>query len=108
MPRVDWLSMHHAHSQFREHYDQLAQRMLTTSQFCVTRSEADDIAKQVSGVDGVIGYLCSEGALFDRIDSNNSEIIEFSYERLTDTFLQTNFWRPYSRDSILLKLRRKH
>ena len=66
---------------------QLAQRMLTSAQFCVIRSDADEIAKQVSGVDGVIGFLCSEGALFDSIDSNNSEIIEFSYDRLTDTFL---------------------
>jgi hypothetical protein len=66
---------------------QLAQRMLTSAQFCVTRSDADEIAKQVSGVDGVIGFLCSEGALFDRIDSNDSEIIEFSYDRLTDTFI---------------------
>ena len=66
---------------------QLTQRMLANGQFCVTRADADEIAKQVSGVDGVISYLCSEGALFDSVDSSNAEVIEFSYERLADTFL---------------------
>ncbi len=67
----------------------LAQAMLDTSRMEVMRKQADDIAKEICGNDGVIGYLCSAGALITRLvgDEDDDEIVEFGFERLSDTFV---------------------
>ncbi|WAW10370.1 ATP-binding protein [Oxalobacter vibrioformis] len=71
----------------RRTLNRLTQTMLDTGRFALSRNQADQIAKKISGLDGVIGYLCSAGALIDRIDDADEEIIEFGFERLSDTFL---------------------
>lgn len=65
----------------------LAQAMLESGQFALRRVVADTIARDVTGVDGVIGFLCSSGAIVDRIDETDDELIEFGFERLSDTFI---------------------
>jgi hypothetical protein len=65
----------------------LAQAVIETADFTLTREQADSIARRISGTDGLIGFLCSSGALIDRIDSNQEDVIDFAYERLSDTFL---------------------
>lgn len=71
----------------RRTLEELAQAMLDGAVFRISRPRAEEIARATSGADGVIGFLCSAGALIDRIDGDGEEIIEFAYERLTDTFL---------------------
>lgn len=67
--------------------EKLARTMLESGCFTLSREKADDIAQRISGVDCVTAFLCSAGALIDRIDSNHEEVIDFAYERLSDTFL---------------------
>lgn len=71
----------------RRTLQKLAQTMLETASFVLSRERADEIARRVSGSDGVIGFLCSAGALIDRIDKDHEEVVDFAYERLSDTFL---------------------
>jgi hypothetical protein len=65
--------------------NKLATAMIASGYFYLLRHEADDIARSTAGVDGLIGFLCSAGALIDRIE-NDEDIIEFGFERLSDTF----------------------
>lgn len=64
----------------------IAQAMLDDGLFALPRQRADDIARQTAGVEGVISFLCSSGALIDRLD-DDEDIVEFGFERLSDTFL---------------------
>ena len=63
----------------------LATAMIASGHFYLSRLEADQIAGATAGVDGLVGFLCSAGALIDRIE-NDDDIIEFGFERLSDTF----------------------
>lgn len=65
--------------------NKLADTMIASGRFYLLRQTADEIAKGVSGLDTLIGFLCSAGALIDRIE-NDDEMIEFGFERLSDTF----------------------
>lgn len=69
----------------RRSLKKLADAMVASGTFRLTRREADELARTVAGIDGVIGFLCSAGALIDRIDDDD-DIIEFGFERLCDTF----------------------
>jgi hypothetical protein len=71
----------------RRTMNRLAQTMLDAGRFTLPRHQADEIARQITGIDHVIGFLCSAGALIDRPDGEDEEIIEFGFERLSDTFL---------------------
>jgi hypothetical protein len=71
----------------RRTMNKLAQTMLDQGCFTLPRHQADEIARQTTGVDHVIGFLCSAGALNDRPDGEDEEVIEFGFERLSDTFL---------------------
>lgn len=71
----------------RRTMNKLAQAMLDEGIFTLPRQRADEIARQTTGVDQVIGFLCSAGALIDRPDGEEDEIVEFGFERLSDTFL---------------------
>ncbi|MDX9953239.1 MAG: ATP-binding protein [Anaerolineae bacterium] len=70
----------------RRTMSKLAQAMLDEGRFSISRKQSDEIAKQTAGADGVIGFLCSAGALIDRLDDDD-EVVEFGFERLSDTFL---------------------
>ncbi len=70
----------------RRTLSKLAQAMLDTGLFVLPRQQADDIARQTAGNENVISFLCSSGALIDRLDGDD-EIVEFGFERLSDTFL---------------------
>ncbi len=71
----------------RRTMNKLAQAMLDDDQFSLLRQHADEIAKQTTGAENVIGFLCSAGALIDRLDGEDEEVVEFGFERLSDTFL---------------------
>lgn len=60
--------------------------MLESGEFSLPRSQADAIAFDIARVDRVIDFLCSAGALIDRLDEEE-DVIEFGFERLSDTFL---------------------
>ena len=70
----------------RRTMNKLAQTMLGDGQFTLPRLQADEIARRTTGADGVISFLCSAGALINRPDDDD-EIVEFGFERLSDTFL---------------------
>lgn len=70
----------------RRTMNKLAQVMLDEGRFSLSRSQADELARQAAGTDDVISFLCSAGALIDRLDDDD-EVIEFGFERLSDTFL---------------------
>lgn len=70
----------------RRTMSKLAQAILDEGQFALSRPQADEIARQTAGADGVISFLCSAGALIDRLDDDD-EVVEFGFERLSDTFL---------------------
>lgn len=70
----------------RRTMSKLAQAMLDGGKFALSRQQADEIARQTAGADGVIGFLCSAGALIDKLDDDD-EVVEFGFERLSDTFL---------------------
>lgn len=70
----------------RRTMNKLAQSMLDRGLFTLSRPQADEIARQTTGTEGVIGFLCSAGALIDRLDGDD-EVVEFGFERLSDTFL---------------------
>lgn len=65
---------------------QLAKEMLTAGQFSLKREQAEQIAQTISGTRDIINFLCSSGALIDRIE-DDEDIIEYGFERLSDTFL---------------------
>ena len=65
--------------------NELAQAMLDTGTATLPRTQADEIAKRITGIDHVISFLCSAGALIDRLD-DDKDLIEFGFERLSDTF----------------------
>lgn len=64
----------------------LAEAMLEGGEFSLPRHQADAIAFEIARVDRVIDFLCSAGALLDRLDGDD-DVIEFGFERLSDTFL---------------------
>jgi hypothetical protein len=70
----------------RRTMSKLAQAILDQGQFALSRPQADEIARQTAGADGVISFLCSAGALIDRLDDDD-EVVEFGFERLSDIFL---------------------
>lgn len=70
----------------RRTMSKLAQAMLEDGRFNLPRSRADDLAREMTGIDGVIAFLCSSGALMDRLE-DDEDVIEFGFERLSDTFL---------------------
>jgi hypothetical protein len=65
--------------------NKLATAMIASGKFQLLREEANQIALATAGLDGVVCFLCSAGALIDRIE-NDDDIIEFGFERLSDTF----------------------
>lgn len=65
--------------------NRLAQAMLDDGLFLLPRQQADDIARQTTGNEMVISFLCSAGALIDRVN-DDEEVVEFGFERLSDTF----------------------
>lgn len=65
--------------------NKLAQAMLDDGLFSLPRQLADDIAHQTTGEDQFISFLCSAGALIDRLNGDE-EVVEFGFERLSDTF----------------------
>jgi hypothetical protein len=64
----------------------LAEAMLESGGFSLSRHQADAIAFEIARVDRVIDFLCSAGALIDRLDGDE-DVVEFGFERLSDTFL---------------------
>jgi len=70
----------------RRTMNKLALAMLKEPNFVLPRFQADSIASQASGLSNIIGFLCSAGALVDRVDGDDEEVIEFGFERLSDTF----------------------
>jgi hypothetical protein len=64
----------------------LAEAMLDGDDFSLPRQRADAIAFETARVERVIDFLCSAGALIDRLDGDE-DVIEFGFERLSDTFL---------------------
>lgn len=70
----------------RRTMSKLAQAMLENGQFNLPRQLADDLARGMTGVDGIISFLCSSGALIDRLEEDE-DVVEFGFERLSDTFL---------------------
>ncbi len=71
----------------RRTMNKLAQTMLDEGIFTLPRQRADEIACQTTGADHVIGFLCSAGALINRPGGEDEEVVEFGFERLSDTFL---------------------
>ncbi len=67
--------------------NKLAQAMLDDGGFSLLRHKADAIAKEMTGVEHAIGFLCSAGALIDRLNEDEEDVIEFGFERLSDTFV---------------------
>lgn len=65
----------------------IARAMLDDGVFSLPRAQADAIAQETTRVDRVIDFLCSAGALMDRVGVEDEEVIEFGFERLSDTFL---------------------
>ncbi len=70
----------------RRTMSKLAQAMLEEGCFHLSRAQADALAREMTGIEGVIAFLCSSGALIDRLD-DDEDVIEFGFERLSDTFL---------------------
>ena len=70
----------------RRTMSKLAQAMLEGGHFNLTRIRADALAREMTGIDGVIAFLCSSGALIDRLE-DDVDVVEFGFERLSDTFL---------------------
>ncbi len=64
----------------------LADAMLESGGFSLPRHQADAIAFEIARADRVIDFLCSAGALIDRLDGDD-DVVEFGFERLSDTFL---------------------
>ncbi|MDZ4202825.1 MAG: hypothetical protein U1C96_11855 [Gallionella sp.] len=73
-------------SPVRRTMNKLAQSMLDDGLFALPRHRADDIARQTAGSESIISFLCSSGALIDRLDGDD-DVVEFGFERLSDTFL---------------------
>lgn len=65
--------------------NKLALGMLRSGHFRLPRDEADNIARSVAGIEGLVGFLCSSGALMDRLEDDD-DIVEFGFERLSDTY----------------------
>ncbi|MGV0953276.1 MAG: NACHT domain-containing protein [Fluviibacter sp.] len=84
----DRLSLDNASRQevMRRTMSKLAQAMLKDGRFNLPRRRADDLAREMTGTDGVIAFLCSSGALIDRLE-DDEDVVEFGFERLSDTFL---------------------
>lgn len=65
--------------------NKLAATMIASGRFRLSRVKADEIAHTTTGVNGLVGLLCSAGALIDRVEDDD-DIVEFGFERLSDTF----------------------
>jgi len=72
-------------SPIRRTLSKIAQAILSSKNHYLLRSEADRIGREISGNDFTVGFLCSAGALIDRLNDDD-EVIEFGFERLSDTF----------------------
>ncbi|GFM87761.1 hypothetical protein PSCICO_31600 [Pseudomonas cichorii] len=70
----------------RRSLNKMAAAMIVSGKFNLLRSEADSIAHTTTGIEGLVGFLCSAGALMDRIEDDD-DIVEFGFERLSDTFI---------------------
>lgn len=70
----------------RRTMSKLAQAMLEDGSLNLSRRHADDLAREMTETDGVIAFLCSSGALIDRVEEDE-DVVEFGFERLSDTFL---------------------
>lgn len=93
----------------RRTMSKLAQAMLEDGHFNLPRHRADDLARGMTGIDGVIAFLCSSGALIDRLE-DDEDVVEFGFERLSDTFLADRllaklFEGKTSREEKLIALR---
>lgn len=93
----------------RRTMSKLAQAMLEKGHFNLPRPQADDLAREMTGIDGVIAFLCSSGALMDRLE-DDEDVVEFGFERLSDTFLADRllaklFEGKVSREEKLVALR---
>lgn len=93
----------------RRTMSKLAQAMLEDGRFNLPRRHADDLAREMTGIDGVIAFLCSSGALIDRLE-DDEDVVEFGFERLSDTFLADRllakfFERKNRREDNLVALR---
>lgn len=71
----------------RRTLNRLADAMIHSGRFSLSRLEADRIAEETTGSRGIIAYLCSAGALLDQINDEDEDLILFGYERLCDTFI---------------------
>lgn len=71
----------------RRTLNRLADAMIQSGRFSLSRLEADRIAEETTGGRGIIAYLCSAGALLDQINDEDEDLILFGYERLCDTFI---------------------
>lgn len=69
----------------RRTLSKLAAAMIDSGQFSLSRPAADEIARAIAGADGLVSFLCSAGALIDRLDGDD-DVVEFGFERLSDTF----------------------
>lgn len=71
----------------RRTMNKMAQAMLDNGGLSLLRHQADAIAKEMTGVEHTIAFLCSAGALIDRLNHDEEDVIEFGFERLSDTFV---------------------
>lgn len=85
----------------------LAQQMIDTGAYTLKRTRADQIARELTGIDGVIGFLCSSGALIDHVDENDDELVEFGFERLSDTFIADRLLDKLLSDKSTVEARRE-
>lgn len=77
---------------------QLAALMLADPQFRLSREDAELEAKKHAGMPELIDFLCSAGALMLRLEADDSEIVEFGFERLSDTFFVDQLLRDLFKD----------
>ena len=60
----------------------LAEAMLDGDEFFLTRHRADAVAFEIARVERVIDFLCSAGALIDRLDGDEDAFASFEHRRL--------------------------
>lgn len=85
--------------------EKFAETMLEDGRFLLPRQRADKIAFEIARVERVVDFLCSAGALIDSLD-DGSEVIEFGFERLSDTFLADRLLNGVFKDQNTMLARR--
>lgn len=70
----------------RRTLNKIAAAMIESGKYSLLRSEADAIALSTAGIDRLVEFLCSAGAVMTRIE-NDDDIVEFGFERLSETFI---------------------